>query len=127
MQGSQAKGRALLEESQALCREMGHKEGMVRTLGLLGQVSLFQGDAVKARSLLEEAPALSREIGHLSIADLLIVLGRMAKCLGDEVKARDLYEESQAFAREVGPSNLLPPYLEGWADMVATQGDPASA
>ena len=62
IQGDQATGRALLEESLALCREVKNKEGMVRALRLLGQVALLQGDIVKARSLLEESLALSREI-----------------------------------------------------------------
>jgi predicted ATPase/class 3 adenylate cyclase/DNA-binding CsgD family transcriptional regulator len=126
-QSDQATGRALLEESLALCREVGHKEGMVRALGLLGQVALLQGDAVKARSLLEESLMLSREIGQQTIAEVLIVLGRVADCLEDAPRARACYEESQAFAREIGPSDLLPPYLEGWADLAATQGDKAEA
>jgi predicted ATPase/class 3 adenylate cyclase/DNA-binding CsgD family transcriptional regulator len=126
-QGDQAAGRVLLEESLALCRDVGAKEGIVRALGLLGQVALLQGDAVKARSLLEESLVLSREIGYQDIAELLIVLGREAECLGDDAKARALYEEGLSAAHEVGPSDMLPPYLEGWADLIATQGEQAGA
>ncbi len=39
-----------------------------------------------------------------------------------------LYEESLTFAREISYNeDLLPPYLEGLADMVAMHGDPAWA
>jgi predicted ATPase/class 3 adenylate cyclase len=126
-QGDPATGRALLEESLALCREVGHKEGIDGALGLLGQVFLLQGDAVKARSLLEESIVLSREIGDRNIAWLLTVLGRVAAGEGDHAAARALYEESLTLAREIGYEALLAPYLEGLADMVATQGDPAWA
>jgi ATP/maltotriose-dependent transcriptional regulator MalT len=106
---------------------IGAKEGIVRALGLSGQVALLQGDAVKARSLLLESLMLSREIGYQDIAEVLIVLGRVAECLGDHAKARARYEECLSVAHEVGPSDLLPPYLEGWADLVATQGEQAGA
>jgi predicted ATPase/class 3 adenylate cyclase len=126
-QGDQATGRALLEESLALCREVGHKEGTAWALGLLGQVALLQGEAVKARSLLEESLVLSKEIGDRNIAWVLIVLGRVASIEGDHTAARALYAESLSFARKIDYEDLLPPYLEGWADMVATRGDPAWA
>ncbi len=127
-QGDHATGRALLEESLALCREVGHKEGIARALGLLGQAFLLQGVADKARALLEESIKLSREIGDRDMAWLLVVLGRVAACEGDHAAAKTLYEESLTFAREISYNeDLLPPYLEGLADMGATRGDPARA
>jgi len=123
----QATGCTLLEESLALSREGKNKEGMIRTLGLLGQVALLQGDAVKARSLLEESLMLAREIGYEHLGEVLIVLGRVAECLSDDEAAKARYEESLSAAREVGSSNLLPPYLEGWACIMATWGDEAGA
>jgi len=126
-QGDQATGRALLEESLALCKEVGFKDGIARALGLLAQVVLLQGDAIKARSLLEESMVLGREIGASETAWMLIVLGRIASIEGDRAAAKALYEESLTFAWEIDLEELLPPYLEGLADMVATRGDPAWA
>jgi predicted ATPase/class 3 adenylate cyclase len=127
-QGDHTTGRALLEESLALCREVRHKEGIARALGLLGQVFLLQGVAVKARLLLEEGIMLSREIGDRNTAWLLVVLGRVASIEGDRAAAETLYEESPVFAREISYNeDLLPPYLEGLADMVATRGDSVRA
>ena len=58
------------------------------------------------------------------MAWLLVVLGRVAACEGDHAAAKTLYEESLTFAREISYNeDLLPPYLEGLADMVATRGD----
>lgn len=123
----QATGFTLLEESLVLSREGKNREGMIRTLGLLGQVALLQGDAVKARSLLEESLVLAREIGYEHLGEVLIVLGRVAECLSDDKAAKARYEESLSVAREAGSSNLLPPYLEGWACIMATWGDEAGA
>ena len=122
-QGDQATGRALLEESLALCREAGDTEGIAVTLGLLAQVFLLQGDAIKARSLLEESIMLGREIGASVTARMLILLGRVASIEGDRAAAKALYEESLTFAWEIDLDEVLPPYLEGLADMVATRGD----
>jgi predicted ATPase len=129
IQGDQATGRLLIEESLALCREVGNKERIARALSLLGQMALLQGDTVKARTLLEESLMLFREIGYRGegIAEVLIVLGRVASCEGDHMVASALYDESLSFARMVTPLYLLPPFLEGWADMVSIQEDPAWA
>ncbi|TMD69535.1 MAG: tetratricopeptide repeat protein [Chloroflexi bacterium] len=126
-QGDPAKVHTLLEEGLALCREMGHKEGLAWGLGLLGLVFLQQGNAVKARSLLEEGVLISREIGDRNIAWLLIGLGSVAESLGDDSAARALYEESMAIGREVGfdPNDVR--HLEGLADVVVMQGNPAWA
>jgi predicted ATPase/class 3 adenylate cyclase len=126
-QDDPAKVRALLEEGLALCREVGYKEGIAWVLSLLGEVFLQQGDTVKARSLLEESVALIREIVNRNIGWLLFVLGRVAESLGDYAAARALYEESLAKGKEVGDKLNIAFYLEGLADVVALQGEPAWA
>ena len=126
-EGDPARIHTLLEEGLAVCREMGHKEGLAWGLGLLGQVFLQQGNAVKARSLLEESVLISREIGNRNIAWLLICLGRVAADQGDYAAAHAFYEESLAIVREAGDNLGICFYLEGLADVVAVQGDPAWA
>jgi predicted ATPase/class 3 adenylate cyclase/DNA-binding CsgD family transcriptional regulator len=127
-EGDPAKVRALLEEGLALSREVEHKDGIARALGLLGEVFLQQGDAVKARVLLEESLALSREIGYRhSTAEALSLLGRVEALEGDYAAAHAFFEESLAIKREVGDHLTIPFYLEGLADVVAAQGEPAWA
>lgn len=127
-EGDPAKVHTLLEEALALFREVGHKDGIVRVLRLLGEVFLQQGDTVKARMLQEESVALSREIGYRQgTADSLFVLGRVAAYQSDYAAARAFYEESLAIGREVGDNLSIGFYLEGLADVVAMQGEPAWA
>jgi predicted ATPase/DNA-binding CsgD family transcriptional regulator len=127
-QGDPAKIHALLEESLALCRELGSQEDTAWALLILGEVFLQQGDAVKARSLLEESLVFSREIEYWhGTAKLLSLLGRVEALERDYAAARTLYEESLAIGRVVGDRLNIPFYLEGLADVVATQGDPVWA
>jgi len=127
-QGDPAKIHALLEESLALCRELGSQEDTAWALLILGEVFLQQGDAVKARSLLEESLVFSREIEYWhGTAKLLSLLGRVEALERDYAAARTLYEESLAIGRVVGDRLNIPFYLEGLADVVASQGDPVWA
>jgi predicted ATPase/class 3 adenylate cyclase/DNA-binding CsgD family transcriptional regulator len=126
-QGDPAKVHTLLEEGLALCRGVGHKDGTAWALGLSAEVFLQQGDTIMARSLLEESMVLSREIGDRNVAWLLIVLGRVAASKGDYTAARALYEESLATGREVDDKLNIAFCLEGLADVVAIQGEPAWA
>lgn len=151
-QGDPAKVRTLLEESLALRREVGHKTGIAWALALFGEVVLQQGDTVKARLLLEESLALCREIGHkhstaessplfgrvevnkqagvvarFMVAKSLSLLGRVEAHDGNYAAARDLYEEALTLAMEEGDTLNIHSYLEGLADVVAVQGNPAWA
>jgi len=124
-QGDPTKVHTLLEEGLALCRGVGHKDGTAWALGLSAEAFLQQGDTIKARSLLEESMVLSREIGERNVAWLLIVLGRVAESLGDYTAACTLYEESLATGREADDKLNIAFCLEGLADVVAIQGEPA--
>jgi DNA-binding CsgD family transcriptional regulator/tetratricopeptide (TPR) repeat protein len=127
-QGDPAKVHALLEEGLALCRELSSQEDTAWALGHLGEVFLKQGDAVKARSLLEESVALSREIGYwYGTAKVLSLKGRVEALEGDYAAARAFYEDCLVIGREVGDNLSIAFYLEGWAYLVAMQGDPVWA
>jgi ATP/maltotriose-dependent transcriptional regulator MalT len=127
-QGDPAKVHTLLEEGLALCRGVGHKVGIVRALGLLGEVFLQQGNTIKARLLMEENVALSREIGYrYYTAESLSLLGRVTASQGDYATARAFYEESLVISREVGDKLIIAFCLEGLADVLAVQGEPAWA
>ena len=71
---------------------------------------------------------LSREIGYRhGTAGSLFVLGRVAAYQSDYTAARAFYEESLGIGREVGNNLSIGFYLEGLADVIAMQGDPAQA
>jgi predicted ATPase/DNA-binding CsgD family transcriptional regulator len=127
-QDDPAKVHSLLEEGLALCREVGHKLGIAQALSLLGEVFLQQGHAVKARLLLEESLQLYREgRDQRGMAESLFLKGRAKAHEGDYAAARACYEESLVIGREMGGNLSIGFYLEGLADMVAVQGDPAWA
>jgi DNA-binding CsgD family transcriptional regulator/tetratricopeptide (TPR) repeat protein len=63
VQGNSATVHSLLEESGALFREVGDKEGNAYVYDLSGEIALNQGDIQTARPLYETAFALYREIG----------------------------------------------------------------
>ena len=119
---------ALLEESLALYRELGDKEGIADSYALSGQLALSRGDVARARSLLQESVALSREMGlRWHAARSLLALARVEAAQGDSTTARALYEESLTLCREVGYTLGIALALEGLAGVVAAQGEPAWA
>jgi len=124
-QGDVATAAGLYQECLALAREIGF--GEAEALGALGEISLYQGDMTMARSLLEESVALLQaQEGQVSKAWSLFHLARLSALEGDVTTARALYEECLAIARKVSFINK-PYYLEGLADVVATQGEPTWA
>ncbi len=126
--GDSARVHTLLEESLALCRKVGHKDGLVWALNLLGEVFLQQGDAIEARALLEENVALSREIGHRQgTAQSLTLLGRVAASQGDYAAAHTLFEESFEVTKKLGDKLYLASNLEGLAVVAVAQGEPLRA
>ncbi|MEZ4733373.1 MAG: tetratricopeptide repeat protein [Caldilineaceae bacterium] len=78
-QGDYRRARALHEESLALKRAMGDKQGIATSLNNLGNWALTQGDYGTARRLQEESLALKREVGDKQgIATSLNNLGNIA-------------------------------------------------
>ncbi len=66
---------------------------------------------------------LYREIGHRkALAESLAILARVVMVQGDGAAARTLYEESLTLARELNHLWLIASCLEGWATLVAEQG-----
>src|SRR5947209_14711960 len=78
--------------------------------------------------MLVESVALCREMGKReSIAESLSLLAKVAAVESDYVTARALYEESLAIAREGNYRINTASCREGWAGVVAAQGEPAWA
>lgn len=90
------------EESLAIYRQLDHKQGIARSLCLLGWSTVFGGDP-KARALLEESAELAREAGDMwCLAAALERLGYMFIGNSDIREANRCLQESIAVARGIG-------------------------
>ena len=123
-QGDWAKAQVLVEESLALSREVRHKGDEGRALCGLGQVFLQQGKTDIALSLCEESLALFKEIeDKWGFIEAVALLARVEACEGDHAAARVHYEESLTLSRGESYSLEIASYLEGFAGVVAAQGE----
>jgi tetratricopeptide (TPR) repeat protein len=97
--------RALLEESLAIYRELGHKPGVVDALAWLGNVERLQENpaVAAAQARYEEALVVARETGDPEkIGAMLALLGLVAVERADFRKARTLHEEALAIYQTIG-------------------------
>ncbi len=127
-QGEYAAGRAFVEESLAIAREMGDRSGIALSLNLLGRMARDQGDYAAARALFEESLALRRALGDKpGVGALLNNLGLAASNHGDYAAARRLLEESLAIFRELGDEQGITTTLHNLGFTAWNQGDAAAA
>jgi ATP/maltotriose-dependent transcriptional regulator MalT len=92
----------LCEESLALSRELGDKDGITDALFGLGHVAMGRGDLDAAYSLTEEAVSLAREMGDkLRIASGIHNLAWVCLARGEYARARAMYEECLVVFREL--------------------------
>jgi hypothetical protein len=84
-----------LEQALGLYRELGDKNGLARTLLVLGGLDNRDGLHERARARYEEALEAAREIGDSGIVGgVLNSLGELARLRGDHAAARNFYLES---------------------------------
>jgi predicted ATPase/DNA-binding CsgD family transcriptional regulator len=123
-QGDLAKAQVLVEESLALSKEVRNKGDEGRALCGLAQVFLHQGKTDRARSLCEESLALFKEIeDKWGFIEAVALLARIEAREGDHAAARVHYEESLTLSRGESYSLEIASYLEGFAGVVAAQGE----
>jgi non-specific serine/threonine protein kinase len=123
-------GRAvtLLDESLALRRELGDRQGIAYVLQILGEVACQQGEFGRAAALLEEGLALARELGdRQGIANALTNLGWVVSRQGDYRRAAALFEGGLRLGREIGARDLLAEGVEGAAWVAVALAQPARA
>src|SRR5919107_456300 len=102
MQGDQVTARSQLEESVALLREVGDKQGLAQALRFLSGSFESQGEYALARPLAEESVELFREgEDKFGLAITLSRLGITALAQGDDAAAWAYLEEGVAFSREI--------------------------
>ena len=103
LQGELTVARGMYEQSLALWRELGDKQGIASSLSNLGIIAHQEGAPDIAKTLHEESLALGRELADKrGIAVALNNLGLALQELGDYHKAGQLYEESLTLRRELG-------------------------
>jgi predicted ATPase/class 3 adenylate cyclase len=123
-QGDYGRARALVEESLALVREMGNRQGVAASLNDLGVVAYEQGEYGRAAALHEESLALFREVGdRWGIAISLSYLGHRASVQGEYGRARALLEESLVLARGLGDRRVIALSLNSLGEVARVQGE----
>jgi predicted ATPase/class 3 adenylate cyclase len=101
--GRYDEGKAFLEESLAIARELHDNVRIAAVLQPLGMAALAQGDFEGARSYLEEAVALARAQGvKREIAAAVNLLASLLRMTGEAGSAEPLYLEVLDLARALG-------------------------
>jgi len=102
-QGRYYEGRAFLDESLELWRELGDLRGATGSLHFRGNLESAAGNNVEARTLWEEAQQAWRELGDVErFAATVYNLGLAALAESDDDRAVSQFEESLALARQEG-------------------------
>ena len=116
------RGRVFAEEGLSLYREVGDKEGIAYSLGLLGLLPGREGEDGLAR--MEESLSLFRQLENKSaIGFSLQWMGFFVFIRGDMVRAKELYEESLGLFREVGDRLGIAAAVGALGGMALNQGD----
>jgi predicted ATPase/transcriptional regulator with XRE-family HTH domain len=94
---------ALYEESLALRRELGDRQGVAAMLNNLGIIAVQRDEYLRAIPLYEESLALRRELGdRRGQASVLTGLGVVAHLQGNYAQARRIHTQSLWIKRELG-------------------------
>jgi predicted ATPase/class 3 adenylate cyclase len=126
-QGALTLARQLAEESLALYRALGDREGIASSLLTLGSVTAGLGDYAAGRSLLEQSVALLRELGlRPGLALALTTLGAIVSDR-DAAQGRLVLEESLAIGRSLGDQIGVGHNLIALGRLALRQGDDTTA
>ncbi|MBA2782529.1 MAG: hypothetical protein H0T74_06350 [Rubrobacteraceae bacterium] len=108
-QGDYGASKALMEESMALHREVGDKEGIAAGLTNLGMVAVLgQRDDIPLPAVLEELGELKPGLKNRNtLASLLILEGLIALSRGDLERSAALHEESLELCRETRDTQAM--------------------
>jgi hypothetical protein len=102
-EGDNARARALYEESLAICRETGQKEGIASALAALGDLDLVGGEVDSAQARCRESLALFSQLGYRrSIAAGLVGLARVAEARGQPERSARLLGAALALLDGIG-------------------------
>jgi tetratricopeptide (TPR) repeat protein len=123
-EGDAEEAQQLLEESLAIYRATGSRQGIASTLGNLGVLARQRGEDEEARQLYEESLALSRELGDLwGVANLLNNLGLLHQSQGNTGAAHPLHIESLQVQQEIGDKDGITSSLESFGCLATARGE----
>jgi tetratricopeptide (TPR) repeat protein len=98
-----ARARDYAEQACSLYRSIGHRQGELRALNVMGIASYSQGDYTDAEAQLNQALHLSQEIGERRTESVVLRnLGDLARGQGDYARALAYFEQSLHHCREIG-------------------------
>ena len=127
-QGDTAGGRAWLEASLAIWRDLGERPGIQACLTNLGVAASRLGDWPAARAYFTESLAQARELGdQRAIAILVDNLGVMAAYLDDHDTALVQLEEGLRIMRTLGDPTRVANSLANLGMLALYRGDVAGA
>jgi predicted ATPase len=111
------RAQSALEESLAVYRAIGDKEGIAEALDMLGLLARERGDNAESIRLHEESLPLRQQVGdRRGIAYTLSQLGKSALRAGDYEAATRYFTDGLALRREIGNTNGIAASLNmlGW-------------
>jgi DNA-binding CsgD family transcriptional regulator len=113
-QGDRRRAAELYEQSLALQRELGDKDGIAIALGSLGIVAYEEADYARSIALTQEALAIFRELNiKPNIINALVHLGRAALAQSDQRQALAYFSDSLHLAQHIGDQRGVANNLEG--------------
>jgi predicted ATPase/class 3 adenylate cyclase len=114
----------LLEEGQAIAKELGDYYAYAQTSNYLGDIARIECDYPRAGALYTQSLAIFREHqGRGDIPAMLHNLGYVALAENDYSKAKSLYIESLRLQQEIGNKQGISECLTGFAALAGAQED----
>jgi non-specific serine/threonine protein kinase len=127
LQNDYAMGDSLLNESIALCQELGDETGVAQALVFLGFVAFNQGNTTLAHSRIDKAVALLTPQGDKrTLASAFNFLGMVFREEGDYGAARALMEEALGLRRALEEKGAIASSLNDLGATAFAQGDPSA-
>jgi predicted ATPase len=92
-----------LRKSLAICREIGHQQGVAKSLLGLADVKLHFGDHATGLELVRESLAISRQLGRPDlVARMLEAMAWSTNCLGSYRESAAYWQESLIIYEKIG-------------------------
>jgi predicted ATPase/DNA-binding CsgD family transcriptional regulator len=121
-------GIALVEEALTLFRSQGDRQGIIRALNLMGELSRLDGDYNRAGRAYEECLALCRQSDNkVREAYARANLGLVAQNRGNYELAESHFKEALILFRSLNAKYSLALDLAGLSGTAAARGDPERA
>ncbi len=122
--GTGDRGRAFLEKSLELNRQLGDAPATAKALSMLGHLLRDQGELTAAHSLMAESVSINRQIDDPDgIALALLCLGSVLMLEGDYDAANACHEEGMAYSLQVGNRHYVAQYVKAMGAVAAARGN----